>query len=107
MVCLAIRTKSGINQKLELLVVPHICNPLTTQNIGICSKTYRHLAQHELTDIFQDETLEVDMLVESDYDWQFVTGEMIHGQEGPVAVGTTLGWFFLDRPNLFDVLDQL
>jgi hypothetical protein len=32
------------------------------------------------------------MLIDSDFHWQFVTGEMIQGQSGPVAVGTTLGW---------------
>ena len=89
---LAVRTKSGGNQELDLFVVPHICDPLTTQTVSTCSKMYSHLSQLDLADISQDETLEVDMLIGSDCYWEFVTGEIIRGQGGPVAVETTLGW---------------
>ena len=89
---LAVRTKYGGNQELDLFVVPHICDPLTTQTVNICSKMYSHLTQLDLADITQEETLEVDMLIGSDFYWEFVTGEIIRGQSGPVAVSTTLGW---------------
>ena len=89
---LIIATKSGINQELELLVVPHICDPLTTQNTSTCSKKYDHIAHLNLADISEDDTLEVDLLIGSDYYWQFVTGKTIRGSDGPVAIETTLGW---------------
>ena len=83
--------RSG-NQELYLLVVPHSCDQLTTQTVSTCSKMYSHLAHLNLADISQDDTLEVDMLICSDFYWQFVTGKMIRGHSGPVAVETTLEW---------------
>ena len=55
---------------------------------------YDHFVELDLADISQDETLEMDMLIGLDFYWQFVTGETIRGQSGPVAVGTTLGSVF-------------
>ena len=89
---LAVNTKSGARQLLELFVVPHICDPLTNQTTSICTEKYSHLAQLDLADLSPDGALEVDMLIGSDYYWEFVTGETIRGPEGPVAVGTTIGW---------------
>lgn len=73
-------------------MVPHICDPLTTQPTSACTKIYSHLNQLDLANISQGETLEVDMLIGSDFYWEFVTGEVIRGQSGPVAIQTTLGW---------------
>ena len=65
--CLNVRTKTGNTQELNLFVVPHICDPLTAQPIRTCAKRYSHLAQLNLADISQDETLEVDVLIGSDF----------------------------------------
>ena len=102
---LAIETKSGVCQLLKLFIVPHICDPLTNQTISICTKKYSHLAQLDLADTSHDETLEVDMLIGSDYYWEFVTGETIRGSEGPVAVGTT--GFCQDQLEPLDIMNQL
>ena len=72
---LAVRTKSGGNQELDLFIVRHICDPLTTQTVSTCSKMYGHLAQLDLADASQEETLEVDGLIGSDFYREFVTGE--------------------------------
>ncbi len=77
---------------MNLFVVPHICNPSTTQPIDICAKMYSHLRQLDLADASQDEILEVDMLIGSDLYWEFVIGETVQGEGGPVAVNTKLGW---------------
>lgn len=53
---------------------------------------YSHLTPLDLADVSEEETLEVDMLIGSDFYWEFVTGEIIRGPSGPVAVKTTLGW---------------
>ena len=54
---------------------------------------YSHLAQLDLANISPEETLEVDMLIGSDLIyWEFVSGEIIRGRSGPIAVKTTLGW---------------
>ena len=89
---IAVRTKSGDNQEVDLFVIPHICDPLTAQPVGVCPKMYSYISQLDLADTSQYETVEVDMLIGSDYYWEFMTGETVQGRDGPVAVNTTLGW---------------
>ena len=89
---ISILTKTGDLQEVDLLVVPHISDPLAAQNLSHCSRTYTHLMHLDLADIPQGNTLQVDMLIGSDLYWQFATGETVRGQDGPVAVGTRLGW---------------
>ena len=38
------------------------------------------------------ETRRIDILLGSDFYWEFVTGETRRGEGGPVAISTTLGW---------------
>ena len=89
---LVVRTKMGRNHELDLFIVPHICDPLTVQPVSTCTKIYGHLSQIDLADTSNEELREVDMLIGSDFYWDFMTGEVIRGLSGPVAVNTTLGW---------------
>jgi hypothetical protein len=89
---LAVQTKRGDSQALEVFVVPHICDPITSEAAVTCVRTYSHLSQLDLADITPDEAMEVDLLIGSDFYWEFVTGETVRGGEGPVAIKTTLGW---------------
>ena len=73
-------------------MVPNICDQYTAQPISTCAERYSHLAQLNLADVSQDETLEMDVLIGSDFYWEFATGKIIHGQSVLVAVGTKLGW---------------
>ena len=41
---------------------------------------------------FCSEGLEIDILIGSDQYWELVTGETRHGDSGPVAICTKLGW---------------
>ena len=34
----------------------------------------------------------MDILIGSDYYWEFITGEILRGNSGPVAINTKLGW---------------
>ena len=63
------------NMHLSLFVVPMICEPLAGQPISACIEENRHLASLDLAD-FSDGTssLEVDILIGSDYYWSLVTG---------------------------------
>lgn len=58
---------------------------------------YSHIGRLNIAGISQEEMLEVDMLIGSEFCWEFVTGEIIRGQSGLVAVKTTLGQV-LSRP---------
>lgn len=86
---LAVRTKSGGHQRLKLFVVPHICDPVMSQAYLPHSS---HLSRLELAEVRQEPALSIDLLIGSDFYWEFVTGETMRGDAGPVAVNTTLGW---------------
>lgn len=78
---------------LSLYVVPTICEPLVSQPIATCVSEGCHLASLDLADYSDGETsLEVDMLVGSDFYWDLVTGGVSRGTQGPVAIHTKLGW---------------
>ncbi|XP_065902449.1 uncharacterized protein [Dysidea avara] len=101
-----ISTKDGEGEILDVLVVPHICQPLSAQPIDLCSKIYTHLAPLNLADTHHNDTpLEIDMLVGSDFYWQLTTGDVIRGQMGPVAINTKLGWV-LSGPINTDTVDS-
>ena len=91
-VCLIVRTKLGGFQELEVFVVSHICDSVTKPASVACSRVYGHLSQLDLADVCLDKTLEVDLLIGSDFYWEFVTGETIRGENRPVAINTTIGW---------------
>ena len=76
---------------LSLFVVPMICEPLAIQSIPACIEENQHLASHDLAD-FSDtsSSLRVDILIGSDYYWSLVTGEICHGDSGPIAIHTKL-----------------
>ena len=102
---IGIVTQSGQREELELLTIPHICEPLLAQPVDLSSAVYGHLAPLRLADTYQgDIPIEVDMLIGSDLYWQLVTGEIIRGQAGPVAVNTKLGWV-LSGPVHSNIID--
>ena len=88
---LTVWNKSGVDQKLDVFVVPHICNPITSQMNSSCSERYTHLAGLDLADSPPNETLELNMLIGSHFYWDFITGKTICGISGLMAVNTTLG----------------
>ena len=93
LVRVGVATKVGANQQLELIAVPVICQPLTSQSIDLCVSRYQHLRDLDLADSPRDgAALEVDVLIGSDYYWEFTTGNIRRGDNGPVAIRTTLGW---------------
>ena len=69
--------KNGDTMRIQALIVPVICNPLTSQPISHTKKTYDHLVDLELTDSDNaEDCLEVDALIGSDVYWSQVTGEV-------------------------------
>ena len=85
--------KDGSLLELSLLVMPIICEPLTGQPIASSVDMYPHLATLNLADDSTgDSTMEIDILIGSDYYWELVTGETCRGSNGPIAIHTRLGW---------------
>ena len=57
------QTRDGEDKNVDLFVVPHICEPLTTQPIHKCLGLYPQLSGLELADDPLDEAREIDMLI--------------------------------------------
>ena len=77
-------------EELELYAVnfPVICSLLPSR-VNVAD--YIHLQGLELADNF-DNTESIDVLIGSDYYWDFVSGDSIKGDQGPTAVYSKFGW---------------
>ena len=66
-------TKDNESLQMSALVVPFICNPLTSQPINCSEENYEHLLGLDLADSANiADSLEVDMLIGSDSYWSLV-----------------------------------
>ena len=78
---------------LTLHVVPTICEPLSYQPVTASVEVNSHLVGLDLADFSESSScLPVDLLVGCDHYWDLVTGSICHGEKGPTAVHTKLGW---------------
>ena len=78
---------------LSLYVVPTICEPLVSQPITACIQQSKAFSGLDLANHSDGEgSLQVDMLIGSDYYWEIVTGSTCKIDGGPTAVHTKLGW---------------
>ena len=77
---------------MTALVLPFICNPLTTQSDAL-SENYSHLLCLELDDtVDASDMLEIDVVIGSECYWSLVTGRIIKGENGPTAIHKRAGW---------------
>lgn len=82
--------KNGEETMIKALTFPTICSKLSSK---IETSSYPHLQGLDLADDFEDPTNStIDLLIGSDYYWEFITGNVIKGNSGPVAVKSKLGW---------------
>ena len=78
---------------LSLYVVPTICEPLVSQPITACVQQSKAFSGLDLAYHSDGESsLQVDMLIGSDYYWDIVTGSICKIEGGLTAVHTKLGW---------------
>ena len=78
---------------LSLYVVPTICGPLVGQHITTCFENTRQFMGLDFADYSDGRSsLEVDVLIGSDYYWDLVTGSVCRSEGGPTAIHTKLGW---------------
>ena len=90
-VCVGIRKGESVRE-ISLLSVQTICQPLMTQPLQACISKYPHLHCLELADngTTLGEPIEPAVLIGLDHYWEFVMGESIHCDNGPVATRTIL-----------------
>lgn len=74
---LGILTKLGTPQRLTVVVVPHICDPVHAQPISAAKQMYKHISGLDLADSAEATgKLEIDVLIGSDQYWGLVTGRV-------------------------------
>ena len=65
------------------LVVPHICNPISSHPTVQSRECFDHLSELDLADPNEsNENLEIDVLIGSDIYWSLVTGRVARGESG-------------------------
>ena len=74
--------------KVCVLSFPTICSPLPSH---VDANNYPHLHALKLADCSNSEG-SIDVLIGSDYYWDFVTSEIVRGDFGPTAVNSKFGW---------------
>ena len=82
-------TSNGDIWPISALNFPVICTPLGT-NFNVADNP--HLQDLDLANSPIDERQTIDVLIGSDHDWDFITGEVIRGENGPVAMASKFGW---------------
>ena len=82
--------KGESSERIEVVAYtsPVICTPLPKL---FDVQQYKHLQGLELADSDQEEQT-IKVLIRSDCYWAIVTGQMIVGDQGPVALRRKLGW---------------
>ena len=77
---------------MKAVVVEKICSPLQGQRINIARNYYTHLDGLLLADQDDGCSIEVEVLVGLDNYWRIVTGKIIRGNKGPVAIESKFGY---------------
>ena len=82
-------SKGGEEISINAVEFPTICSSLPVE---VEVENYPHLKSLKLADDFDKENTGIDILIGSDYYWEFMTGNVIKGSSGPVAVESKFGW---------------
>ena len=89
LVKIGVTTREGVDRHLDLIAVPLYANPWRPSRlISVCQSISTCLADSSSSDT----AMEVDILIGSDYYWDFSTGVICCGDSGPVVIHTSLGW---------------
>ena len=83
--------KPGHSERLEITArtSPVICSNLP---VLVNASKYIHLQGLDLADSSSNHQGGIDVLIGSDYYWQIVTGDVVSGESGPVAMNSIFGW---------------
>ena len=85
--------KNGSTCEFSMLTVPFICDNFSPAPVTLCLEDYPHLNSLNSADIVQHSSSgPPEVLIGSDQYWQLVTGKVVKGSDGPVAMHTKLGW---------------
>ena len=84
----------GLNLHVDAYDVPSICAPLSQQKIELAQASYEDLSFLELANSSTGgDGMPIDILIGSNFYWQFMVGETRFGMYGgPVVINKHLGW---------------
>ena len=88
MLSLPLRDNNDEIAVITELSSPVICSPLNT---SVEVSKYPHLQGLQLADSSKSQNSS-DVLIGSDYYWDFVTGDTVHGEFGPTAINSKFRW---------------
>ena len=78
---------------IEVLVVPQICSPITNQMVTRVSQNYPHLKNLRLADSFDEQLMNIDILIKIDFYHTFLSDEIIRGKSNePVWLSSHFRW---------------
>ena len=77
---------------IEALSPPYICSDIFDQNVRHASRNYAHLKSIKLADPFDADCKKIDMLIELDSYFKFMTGNIRRSNENePIALESCFG----------------
>ena len=79
---------------LNAHTVDTICSPVVNQPVNFAVRNYKHLRDLKLAKNVTTENSgeEIEVLIRNDQMWNFFTGNVIRGQNGPIAMEMFLGY---------------
>ena len=79
--------------QIEPIVVEKICNPIQSHELDITESTNMKLNEFDLADTYHtDDEILIEILIDLDYNWSIVMGEVIRTSSGPVARASKSGY---------------
>ena len=101
--CESVTVKVEVADQVVLvnaLAYPTICSPIST---CVTVSDYPHLRGLHFADSVEASEKHIDLLIGADYYYEFITGDIVKGSSGPVAVKSKLGWLLsgpYEAPNV-------
>ena len=88
------KEETNFETNMNVYAVPKICSELKSQDIESAKRKYPHLNGIEFADReAEGSVMEIDLLIGSDYMWEFMEDKTVRGEPGqPVAISTKVGW---------------
>ena len=93
--------KGDSKVEMEALAIPKICNPLGPVQLDFRKNS--HLQGLTLADSYHHDAVQVDVLIDADFYYSFVTGLYKKGSssESLIAVECHLGWILTGQVNRY------
>ena len=100
--------KPGHSERLEITARTSLVICSNLPELVNASK-YTHLQGLDLADTCSSSNHQggIDVLIGSDYYWQIVTGDVVSGESGPVAMNSIFGWLVSGPINDSSVVNSM